>query len=101
MELIKKIKQAEKQAQEIVEQAKSQAARKIEENHTSQAQTHAKAEQERKKAVKAAVSTAQSQGLGEVDNLKSQAEKNRQQLRDTVTGKMASAVARIVDHLKG
>ena len=101
MELIKKIKQAEKQAQETVEQAKSQAVRKVEENHTSQTQTSANAEQERKKAVKAAVSAAQSQGLAEVDTLKSQAEKNRQQLRDKVTGKMASAVARIVDHLKG
>ena len=101
MELIKKIKQAEAQAQEIIEQAKAQIARRAEEGRQNQVETLAEAERERKKAIEAAVAAAQSQGLAEIDNLKAQAERDRQELRDKVKAKMAGAVAKVMDYLRG
>ncbi len=101
MELIKQIKQAEKQAQEIIEQAKTDAAKKAEKTRSALAQALEKAEHNRKKAIQAAVATAQSQGVAEIKNLKTRAENDRRQLRDTVSSKMATAVTTIVDCLKG
>ena len=101
MELIKKIKQTEAQAQEIIEQAKAQAAGQTEQGRERRRQALAQAEQERKKAIEAAVAAAQSQGLAEIENLKAQAEKDRQQLHHKVNPKMAPAVAKAMDYLKG
>jgi len=101
MELIKKIKQAEAQAQEIIEQAKADAARQAEKGRESRLQALAEAEHERKKATEAAVAAAQSQGLAEIENLKAQAEKARKQLHDKVDAKMPGAVAKVMDYLRG
>lgn len=101
MELIKKIKQAEKQAQEVVEHAKVQTAAESEKNRSLLAQALAKADQERKQAIQTAVTAAESQGLAEIEELKAKAETGRQQLREAVGGKMAAAVTKIMDHLKG
>ncbi len=101
MELIKKIKQAEAQAQEIIEQAKAQITRRAEEGRQKRAESLAEAERERKKATEASVAAAQSQGLAEIENLKSQAERDRQELRDKVKAKMAGAVAKVMDYLRG
>ena len=73
MELIKKIKQTEAQAQEIIERAKAEAAGKTEDGRKNQRRLLAEAEQERKKAIESAVAAAQSQGLAEVEELKTQA----------------------------
>ena len=99
MELIKKIKQAEAQAQEIIEQAKAQAATQAEEAQHHRRQLLEQAEQQRKRATEAAVAAAQSQGRVEVENLKAQAEKSRQELRDKARSKMATAIARVMDYL--
>ncbi len=99
MELIKKIKQAEQQAQEIIEQAKADAAKQAEEARQHRRQLLEKAEQQRKKATEAAIAEAQSQGHTEVKNLKAQAEKNRQELHDKARSKMATAIARVMDYL--
>ena len=99
MELIKKIKQAEAQAQEIIEQAKAQATGRAEEGRQKRAESLAEAERERKKATEASVAAAQSQGLAEIENLKSQAERDRQELCDKVKAKMAGAVAKVMDYL--
>ena len=101
MELIKKIKQAEAQAQQIIEQAGADAAQYAEEARQSRRQVLTEAEQERKKAIEAAVAEAETQGLGEVEHLKAEAEKQRQQLREGTTGKMDSAVAKVMDYLRG
>ena len=100
MELIKKIKQAEAQAREIIEQAKAEAARQAEKGRENRLQLLAQTEQERKKATEAAIAAAESKGLAEVKQLKAQAEKDRQQLRDNVSSKMAGAVAKVMDYLK-
>ena len=99
MELIKKIKQAESQAQEIIEQAKAQIARRAEEGRQKRAESLEEAEHGRKEATEAAVAAGESEGLAETDNLKAQAEKNRQELRDKASAKMAGAVAMVMDYL--
>jgi len=101
MELIKRIKQAETQAQELIEKAKAQAAAQAEESRARRLETLTQAEHDRRKTIEAAVDAAQSQGLEEVGGLKTQAEKKRQQLRNKVANKMDPAVAKIMDYLKG
>ena len=101
MELIKQIKEAETQAQKIIEQAKTDAANRAEEAQKGRIQTLEQARHERKKSIEVAVAAAQSQGLAEIEKLKAQAEKNRQQLRDKAQNKMAGAVTKVMDYLKG
>jgi len=101
MELIKKIKEAETQSQEIIENAKADAARQAERVNLEHRKMQAEAEQERKKAIKSATAAAQSQGLAEIENLKVQAEKSRQQLRNKAGSKMAGAVTKVINYLKG
>ena len=101
MELIRKIKEAEAQAQEIIEHAKAEAAKQAEENRQSRLEALAQAELERKKAIQAAVSEAESQGLAEIKKLKAQAEKGKQQLRKQAAGKIPDAIAKVMDYLRG
>ena len=99
MELIKKIKEAEAQAQQIIEQAKAQSAGQAEQGRESRLQVLTEAEQERKKALEAAVAVAHSQAVAEIKDLKAQAEKKRQQLRERVANKIAGAVVKVMDYL--
>ena len=101
MELIKKIKQAESQAQEIIEQAKKQAAGQAEKGRDNRHQALTEAGQQRKKATEAAITAAQSQGRAEAEKLKAQAEKQHQELRDKAKSKMATAAAKVMDYLRG
>lgn len=101
MELIKKIKESERQAQEIIDQAKAEAVKQAEEGRSRRLERLAQAEQERKKAIDAAASAAETQGLAKIEGLKEQAKNDRQQLRDKVSGKMADATAKVMDYLRG
>jgi len=100
MELIKKIKQTEAKAQEIIEQAKVQAAAQAEESRASRLESLAQAEHNRRKTIETAVAEAQSQGLVEIGQLKAQAEKKRQQLRNKAANKMTPAVTKVMDYLR-
>jgi len=100
MELIKRIKQAETQAQEIIEEAKARAAAQAEERRRRRFESLAQAEHDRRKAIETAVAEAQSQGLEEIGELKTQAEKKRQQLRNKVANKMTPAVSKVMEYLK-
>lgn len=101
MELIKKIKEAETQAQQIIAEAKAHASGQAENSQHNRRQTLAEAEQKRKKTIEAAVAAAQSQAIAEVENLKSQAEKQQQHLRKSTNGKMEGAIAKVMDYLRG
>lgn len=101
MELIKKIKKAETQAQEIIEQARIEAAEQAEKNRENRRQALIDAEQHRKNATEAAIAEAQSRGRAEVDKLKVQAEKQRQELRDKTGSRMATGAAKVTDYLRG
>ena len=100
MELIKKIKKAEAQAQEIIEQAKIEAAEQAEEGRENRHQALIDAEQHRKKATEAAIAEAQARGRAEVDKLKAQAESKRQELRNKTGSRMATAAAQVTDYLR-
>ena len=86
---------------EAFEQAKVQATKQAEHDRLSRLQSLTQAEQERKKAIETAVAAAQSKGCEEVESLKAQAEKDRQQLRDSTDTKIAGAAAKVLDFLKG
>jgi len=101
MELIKKIKQSEAQAQEIIEQAKVEAAGQAEKGRENRLAVMTEAEQQRKDATEAAIAAAQSQGREQVEQLKAQAEDQRRQLRDKTGSKMATAAAKVMDYLRG
>ena len=101
MELIKKIKQAEAQAQKIIEHAKVEAAERAEKGRENRQKALLEAEQQRKKATEAALADARSRGRAEVEKLKAQAEKQRQELHDKTRSKTAAATARVIDYLKG
>ena len=100
MELLKKIKQAEAQAEEIVEQARTYAAEEAEKGRLSRLESLAEAEQQRKKTTEAAVARAKSEGLAEAGGLKAEAEKNCRQLRDKTESKMAKAATDVMDYLR-
>ena len=99
MELIKQIKQAEAQAQRIIEEAKVLAAEEAEKARRNRLKILEKAQVERKKAIEAAIAAAQSEGLAEVEELNAAAEKKRKQLSEKANSKMAGAVARVMDYL--
>ena len=101
MELIKKIKEAESQAQQIIEQSKTQASQQAEQNQQSRIEALEQAEQQRRKAIDEAVAKAQSEGFGEAEQLKEQADKGRQQLRKNAGSKMAGATQKVMKYLKG
>ena len=101
MELIKKIKQTEAEAQEIVERARAEAASRAEQGREGRGQVLERAEQQRKRTIKAAVVRAESEGLAEVQQLKAQAVEDRKQLRDKVNPRIGPAVAKVMDYLKG
>jgi V/A-type H+-transporting ATPase subunit G/H len=101
MELIKKIKKAEAQAQEIIEQARIDATEQAEKGRENRRQALIDAEQQRKKVTEAAIAEAQARGRAEVDKLKAQAENKRQELRNKTGSKMATAAAKVTDYLRG
>lgn len=101
MDLIKKIKQAETQAKEIINKAKEEVVKRAEEGRLTHLESLSRAESERKKAIEEAVSAAQSEAKVEIEQLKAQAETDRHQLGQAAQGKMEGAVARVLDYLKG
>lgn len=100
MELIKKIKEAEAQSQEIIDRAKADTVRLAEEGRKKRLAVLSDAEQQRKRAIQSALAAARSQGLAEAQKLKEQARKERQGLRQKAEGKIAAAAARVMDYLK-
>lgn len=101
MELIKKVREAETQSQQIIEQAKAETVNLAANGRDSRKKALAEAEQQRKKAIDTAVATARSQGLSEAEQLKAEAQKQRKQLREKTSGKITKASKRVMDYLRG
>jgi len=101
MTLIKEIKHSETQAQEIIAKARSDAETLAQQNKQKRIEVMEQSQQERKKAIEAAVAGAQQQGLAEVEGLKAKAEKDRSNLHDKLAGKITDAAARVMEYLKG
>jgi len=101
MELIKQIKQAEAQAQEIIDRAKAEAIKEADLARQKRQQATAEAEAERKKAVASARERARAEGQKLLEGLKAQAEDARRKLRNETDKKMAAAVDKALGYLKG
>jgi V/A-type H+-transporting ATPase subunit G/H len=101
MELIKKIKQAETQAQEIIAQAGTDAASQAEQYRMNRLEADKQAQQERKAAIEAALGQAQTQAHAESQNLKAQAEDRIRQLWEKTESRKTAAVEKVMQHLKG
>ncbi|MHC4075717.1 MAG: hypothetical protein ACYSRZ_04805 [Planctomycetota bacterium] len=101
MELIKKIKQAETQAQEIIAQAGSDAASRAEQGRANRLEAKKNAQQERKTAIEAALGQAQTQGHAESETLKAQAEDRIRQLWEKSGSRKTAAIEKVMQHLKG
>ncbi|MCJ7776967.1 MAG: hypothetical protein MUP16_01460 [Sedimentisphaerales bacterium] len=101
MDLIKKIKAAEAQAQQIIEQAKTAAAGQTEQERENRLKALEQAGQQRKKAIEDAVAVTSAKALAEAENLKAHAEKDRQQLRDKANAGISKAIEKVMNYLKG
>lgn len=101
MELVKKIKEAEKQAGEIIAQAESATDTMAEQMLQDKEKVMNVAKQERAKAIQKAVEQAESQARSEVENLKAQAQQHREQLRKETELKIPMAVKKVTDFVKG
>jgi len=101
MELIKQIKECEAQAQQIVEQAKTEAAGRAEKERRKRQQALQQAEQNRREAVEKAAAQAQLEGLKEVERLKADAQHRCRQLHDKAKGRIDAAVAKVTSYIRG
>lgn len=100
MELIKQIKEAEAQAKEIIEQAKTDAAAIAEDSRGRQAEQMNTAQEERKQAIERAVGEAEAAGQSEVEGLKARAAEDKQQLQASAGARIDQCVGRVMDHLR-
>ena len=99
MELIKRIKEAENQAKEIVSGARSDAAKMAEESKTKQAAMLAQAEDDRKKAVDAAVTKAEQAAVAEVQKLAAEGATRKQEMEAKAKRSMDLCVERVVEQV--
>ena len=101
MELIKKIKEAEKQAQEIIDQSKSDILQTAESAKKAYSQSKDEAVDARRQAIADAEESAVQQALAEVEELKSQASSAQDEVRKMAESKVANAAEKVVSSLKG
>jgi len=100
MELVKKIKEAEAHAEQIVVQAKADAVKQAEELKNQHQQNLAEAEQERKKAIEDAIGQAKSRGENQAEELKAKAEEQKNLLVKNCKDRLPQAVAKVTDYIK-
>ena len=101
MELIKKIKETEVQAQQIIAKAKTDAVSAAGQWKQKKRQNLEKYEQDRRKAIEEAVVQAEKQGQADVGKLKDDARKQREDLRQSTASKIDNAVNKVVTYIKG
>jgi V/A-type H+-transporting ATPase subunit G/H len=100
MELIKKIKEAETEAQRIIEQAKKDATESAQNARQAEQQALEQAESDRKKTIESAIAAGQKQGQAEAAGLKVEGQNQREELRDKAKTKMNAAVASVMEYLR-
>ena len=101
MELIRKIKDAENQASQIIDQAKAQTIEQNEKFRTGKQEKLEQAELERKKAIDQAIAKAETKGKVEAEKLHAQGQTERDKLRKKVSPKIPAAAAKVMGYLKG
>lgn len=100
MELIRQIRKAEQEAKAIIETAKVDAVQMGESWAVKRSEELAKAEDERKAAILAAVAKAEEAGTSEVEALMSQGEQSRNDIANKARTKIDSAVQKVVESIK-
>ena len=100
MELVKKIKEAEAKAEQIVTQAKADAVKQAEDLKNQHQQALAEAEQQRKKTIEQAINSAKQQGQKQAEELKAQADRQKNQLVKKSKDRLPQAITRVTDYIK-
>ena len=100
MELIKQIKDAEKQAKEIVDKAKQEAAALLEDAKIERAGHLKQAQQRRHEAIDKAVADAQNQGASQLEQLSKQGDQEIAALKESSSVKIQACVNKVVSHLQ-
>ncbi|MBL7106443.1 MAG: hypothetical protein ISS77_02385 [Phycisphaerae bacterium] len=101
MELIKKIKETEAKAQQMVTDAKSSVVSDEEKFQQQKRQSLEQAQQQRRDAIEQAVAQAKQQAQADVEKLKADAKSQREDLRNAASSKIDNAVEKIVNYIKG
>jgi len=98
MELVKKIKETERQAQEIIQQAKRDAARRADEWKEKKSQMLAYAEAERRKTIEENIAKARREADEEIKSLKGAQESKRQELQNKASARKEATVRKILEN---
>jgi len=101
VELIKSIKDTEKKADEIIEQARSEVSRQRDELRQNRIQAFEEAEQRRSRAIEDAVEKAEQEGRSASERLREQAEQKRRLLAKKAAGRMDAALEKVLGSIKG
>ena len=97
MELVKKIKETERQAQAIIQQAKKESIRRADEWKEKKTQLLGQAEAERKKTIEETAAKARQQATEEIKVLKEAAENKRLELQKKASAKKENAIRKILE----
>ena len=100
MELIKQIKDAEKQAKDIVEKARQDAVLALEEAKKQQADLLKQSQQRRIKAIDDAVTQAQQDGKAQADQIAQTGSEAVSSLRASCSEKVQSSVEKVLSRLQ-
>ena len=101
MELIKRIKDAESQAAEIIATAKAGAASQGEQFRKTKNEQLEQGQLDRKQAIDKAVAEGEKHGQAESEKLSVEAKGQREQMRQRVSPKIDAATAKVMEYLKG
>jgi len=101
MDLIKKIRQAERQAREVVEKASTEAAEMDAEFQRRRTQLREDASRQRQQAIESAVAEGEKEAGEKIKHLEAAAEKDRRKLRQKTGERRSAAVSKITDYIKG
>ena len=99
MELIQKIKDAEKQADQIIEDAKKQAADLLEQSKKDMNQQMQEAGRRRSRMVEQAVTEAQASGSEEAQKLLDEGRGRIQAMQTQARDKMEPAIRKVISRL--
>jgi V/A-type H+/Na+-transporting ATPase subunit G/H len=100
MELIKKIKDAEQQAREIVDQARHEASALQDEARVQRAERLQKSQQQRSRAMEAAVAEAEQKGAEQARQLLAQGDSEVEALKAACQARMGACVEKVVSRLQ-
>lgn len=101
MEIIRKIKEAETQAKEIIENARHKAVKDSEVAKKEFADAMVKAEQDRKAAIEQAVHKAQAEANEEISKLNKDADRYCSELEQKTQSKINSTAEKVINLIKG